>query len=112
MNNKIKEMLDEEIMSQIEEVSILDADSDEKTKAEENLEKLYRLKIENERLANEMAEKKKDRWFRAGVTVFEVGLPLIFYGVWMRVGFKFEETGSITSSVFKGLTKWFKPTKR
>lgn len=52
-----------------------------------------------------------DRCVRAGVAVGELVLPLVFYGIWMNRGFKFEETGSFTSTTFKNLLNRFRPTK-
>lgn len=52
-----------------------------------------------------------DRCVRTGVAVGELVLPLVFYGIWMNRGFKFEETGSFTSTTFKNLLNRFKPTK-
>lgn len=52
-----------------------------------------------------------DRCVRAGVAVGELVLPLVFYGIWMNKGFKFEETGSFTSTTFKNLLNRFRPTK-
>jgi hypothetical protein len=46
-----------------------------------------------------------------GIEIIGIGLPLIFYASWMRRGFKFEETGTYTSTTFKGLFNRFKPTK-
>jgi hypothetical protein len=43
-----------------------------------------------------------------GVTVL---VPIIFYNVWMKKGFEFEETGTFTSNTFKNLFSKFKPTK-
>lgn len=53
-----------------------------------------------------------DRCVRTGVAVGELVLPLVFYGIWMNRGFKFEETGAFTSTTFKNLLNRFKPTKR
>jgi len=53
-----------------------------------------------------------DRCVRTGVAVGELVLPLMFYGIWMNKGFKFEETGSFTSTTFKNLLNRFKPTKK
>ncbi len=53
-----------------------------------------------------------DRCVRTGVAVGELVLPLMFYGIWMNRGFKFEETGSFTSTTFKNLLNRFKPTKK
>ena len=52
-----------------------------------------------------------DRCVRTGVAVGELVLPLVFYGVWMNRGFKFEESGSFTSTTFKNLLNRFRPTK-
>lgn len=53
-----------------------------------------------------------DRCVRTGVAVGELVLPLVFYGIWMNRGFKFEETGAFTSTTFKNLLNRFKPTKK
>lgn len=76
-----------------------------------------KLETENgergERLGKmQVAEQSKDRIFRAGIAAAEIVLPLIFYAVWMRKGFKFEETGTFTSTTFRGLFGKFKPTKK
>ena len=52
-----------------------------------------------------------DRCVRTGVAVGELVLPLVFYGIWMNRGFKFEETGAFTSTTFKNLLNRFRPTK-
>jgi hypothetical protein len=52
-----------------------------------------------------------DRYLKLGIEIIGIGLPLIFYASWMRRGFKFEETGTYTSTTFKGLFNRFKPTK-
>jgi hypothetical protein len=52
-----------------------------------------------------------DRCVRTGVAVAELVLPLVCYGIWMRKGFQFEETGSFTSTTFKNLLNRFRPTK-
>ena len=57
---------------------------------------------------------KHDNWLayvKLGIELLSVIGPLVFYGIWMRRGLKFEETGTITSSIFKGLIGKFKPTK-
>lgn len=52
-----------------------------------------------------------DRCMRTGMDVAGLVLPLVCYGVWMNRGFKFEETGSFTSTTFKNLLNRFRPTK-
>ena len=60
----------------------------------------------------ELSEQVKDRYFRVGIAVAEIGLPLVFYAVWMKRGFEFEESGAYTSTTFRGLFNRFKPTKK
>lgn len=123
---EIKKMLDEEIKTEIQGLSKYETGSKEKSAAIEDLAKLYRLKIEeNEKEDNmiiqefecklkedQKSEQIKDRYFRLGISAAELILPLIFYAFWMRRGFKFEETGTYTSTTFKGLFNRFRPTKK
>lgn len=133
----IDELLSEEIAKEIRELNYLETGSKEKSAAIDDLTQLYKLRIEEnksvwdaddkfERRAMEketnardnevkriqIAEQVKDRYFRVGIAAAELVLPLVFYGVWMKRGFKFEETGAFTSSTFKGLINRFRPTKK
>lgn len=115
---KIQELLKEEIISEIHAIANMQSGSEEKGKAIDDLDKLYRLKIEDEKLDWERETKKsqqsdqaKDRYFKVGTTLVEIAIPLIFYGIWMNRGFKFEETGAYTSTTFRNLFSRFKPTK-
>ena len=130
MNEEIKDLLAEEIKTEIRNLSTLEPGSKEKSTAIDNLVKLYKLRIEetkNEWDFNEkynahesdkqfkkaqLEEQVKDRYFRLGVEAAGIILPLIFYGIWMRKGFKFEETGTFTSTTFRGLFNRFRPTKK
>lgn len=155
MGENIKELLNEEIAAEIQAISSLDSGSEEKSKAIEDLVKLYRLRIEEtkseldaedkrsrrtlESEANvreneikksqldeqikadvqdeqykrsQLDEQVKDRYFRLGIAAAELLIPLMFYGIWMRKGFKFEETGTYTSTTFRGLFNRFRPTKK
>lgn len=107
----VKEMLNEEIGNQISELAGLEAGTEEKSKAVDDLSKLYKLKIEESKNATELQEKKKDRIFSVVKDVALAGIPMIFYAHWMKKGFKFEETGTFTSTTFRGLFNKFKPTK-
>ena len=134
---RIEELLEEELIEQIKALSELEPGSDKKTKAIDDLAKLYRVRIEenktvwdadekyNRRVLDEklnttdsdfksqqMTEQVKDRYFKVGIAAAELMIPLIFYGVWMNKGFRFEETGTITSGTFKGLINRFRPTKK
>lgn len=89
-------------------------------------EKVYRRDVDAQHEQNELdwqtreeqfkkdqlAEQIKDRYFKLGIEVAGIVLPLIFYATWMKRGFKFEETGTYTSTTFRGLFNRFRPTKK
>lgn len=141
MNEEIKKMLEEVIAEEIDEVSSLKSGTDEKSKAVDDLAKLYKLHIESEKIKLEhteksqkqiadnrneienrsmeddfrkkqLAEQRLDRYVKIGITGCELILPLIFYGVWMKRGFKFEENGTYTSGTFRTLWSHFRPAKK
>lgn len=137
MDEEIRNLLSEEIKTEIEDLSSLDPGSKEKSQAIENLATLYRLKIEeskadwdadekynrrimeenqqsveNAQKSEQLSEQVKDRYFRVGIAAAEIVLPLAFYALWMKKGFKFEETGTYTSTTFRGLFSRFRPTKK
>ena len=137
MDENISKMLDEVIEAQISGLGSMTFGSSEREKAVSDLAELYRLKIEEvkgdreyeeklRRLENEevdqsrerdlkyaqLAEQAKERYFKYGLAAAETLATLLFYGRWMKKGFKFEETGTFTSATFKGLINRFRPTKR
>ena len=155
MSENIKELLNEEIAAEIQAISSLNSGSEEKSKAIEDLAKLYRLRIEETKSELDAEDKRsrrtleseanvreneikksqldeqikadvqdeqykrsqlddqvKDRYFKLGIAAAELLIPLMFYGIWMRKGFKFEETGTYTSTTFRGLFNRFRPTKK
>ena len=121
MNENINELLDEEIAAEIQSISEMKDGSTEKSKAISDLATLYKLRIEeNKNLweadekydRRKMEEEIKDRYFKVGIAAAELMIPLVFYGIWMNKGFKFEETGAYTSTTFKGLFNRFRPTKK
>ena len=155
MGESIKELLNEEIAAEIQAISSLDSGSEEKSKAIEDLAKLYRLRIEETKSEldaedkrsrrtleseasireneikksqldeqikadvqdehykrSQLDEQVKDRYFKLGIAAAELLIPLMFYGIWMRKGFKVEETGNYTSTTFRGLFNRFRPTKK
>lgn len=155
MSENIKELLNEEIAAEILAISSLPSGSEEKSKAIEDLAKLYRLRIEETKSEldaedkrsrrtleseasvreneikksqldeqikadvqdeqykrSQLDEQVKDRYFKLGIAAAELLIPLMFYGIWMRKGFKFEETGTYTSTTFRGLFNRFRPTKK
>lgn len=94
-----------------------DTDYDEKlyrrdVDAQHEQEELDRQAREEQFKKDQLAEQIKDRYFKLGIGVAEIVLPLIFYATWMKRGFKFEETGTYTSTTFRGLFNRFRPTKK
>jgi len=130
MDEEIRKLLEEEIKAEIRDLSTLEPGSKEKSTAIEDLAKLYKLRIEETKnewdfsekydaregdiqlKKDQLEEQVKDRYFRLGVEAAGIILPLIFYAIWMKRGFKFEETGTYTSTTFRGLFNRFKPTKK
>lgn len=142
MDENIRKALEEEILSEFEDLKSLTPGTEKQQMVIENIAKLYRLELEeaksdadwdetcNRRDADarhernelekqsreeqikkdQLAEQKKDRYFRLGVEAVGIILPMMFYASWMRRGFKFEETGTFTSTTFRGLFNRFKPT--
>lgn len=152
---QLKDLLSEEIKTQIQDLSKLNPGSAEQSKAVDDLATLYKLKIDETKMEldfdekqarrkmdkenrlkddaikekqlkdensvrehdelirkEQLAEQVKDRYIRLGIAAAEIILPLIFYSKWMKKGFKFEETGTFTSTTFRGLFNRFKPTKK
>ncbi len=129
MADNISEQLDDVIEKRLKEFDYYDPDSENTKQAVEAIEKLYKLKIEERKVEGELYEKQKtreneedvknkelhekrvDRWVNGAITVASTAASLVFYGIWMNKGFKFEETGSFTSTTFKGLFNRFRPMK-
>ena len=123
MDKEMKRLLEEEIKTEIRDLSALPSGSDEKSLAIDDLAKLYKINIEEtkvildygenrERDKSLKSEQEKDRYLRYGIEVAGMILPLIFYNIWMNKGFKFEKNGTFTSTTFRGLFNRFKPTKK
>lgn len=140
MSDNIRELLDEEIESNLEVLKTLPPGSEEYQKVVGTLGKLHSLRIEELKVGDENVDRyvkreiekqnfeaemnfkremhdvdavanAKDQYIKYGLEVVGIVLPLIFYGIWMNKGFKFEETGSFTSTTFRGLIGKFKPKK-
>lgn len=130
MDEEIRGLLEEELITGIQELANLETGSKERSTAIEDLTKLYRLKIEEDKTVLEfndkciekqndnfnkneqLKEQIRDRYFRIGLEAAGIILPLTFYAIWMKRGFKFEETGTYTSTTFRGLFNRFKPTAK
>ena len=137
MSDEIKKELEKEILKEIQDLSALESGSKEMDSAIENLATLYKLNIEEVKIEHEAMEKAydrgsadetsvrdlelkqrtldesiKDRYFKLGLDVAGLIVPIIFYGIWMGRGLKFEETGTFTSTTFRCLINRFKPTQK
>ena len=126
--DEIRELLDEAIKKELERIIKMD-NGEEKTRAINDLVKFYQLRNEETKINYDFEEnykrlerdeelekrnwieKVKDRYFKAGIEILGIVLPLIFYAAWTRRGFKFEETGTFTSTTFRNLFSRFRPTK-
>ena len=91
--------------------------------AEEKRERrvMERARQENERAnqgleeafkRRQLKEQAINRYVKVGIAAAELIAPLIFYAVWMKRGFKFEETGTFGSTTFRNLFNRFKPTAK
>ena len=112
------ELLNEVINLQLDNLKKIEPGSDDHMKATDSLAKLYKLKIEQETALLENDSKidiykkeNRNSLLKMGIEVAGIVLPLAFYASWMTKGFKFEETGTFTSSTFRGLFQKFKTTK-
>lgn len=107
----IRNELDAAILEAFRRLKAADPNTDEYANALSDLEHLYKMRIEEDK---QVPKKERDieRILKYTMYGAEIGLPLLFYTVWMATGFKFEETGTYCSPTFKGLIKFFRPTKR
>lgn len=125
----IRALLEEELNTQFENLKELEFGSVAYDKAVDDLAKLYKLKMEEDGKNKELNLKKEQQhiehsikyddllknlkldYFKLGVEIAGIILPLAFYASWMKKGFKFEESGTFTSTTFRGLFQKFKTTK-
>jgi hypothetical protein len=116
--NDLRTLLEVHIGHQFGDLATLEPGSVEQTVVVNNIEKLYKIMIDEDRLESEKAIKiaqtkneNRNRYIQFGLEAAGIVLPLAFYASWMSKGFKFEETGSFTSTTFRGLFSRFRPTK-
>lgn len=123
---EIKNLLDDAIVEAIQNLENLEPGSAERASAVAELDKLYRLKIEETKVDKEYEEKwhnrvenqvvfeedVKSRKIDHVLRIVGIATPLIFSAVQMHKVFKFEETGTITSAASRwtlnGLPKLWK----
>lgn len=130
---ELNERLDKELEQRFEDLENLKTGSDEQGKATDNIVKLYKLRmdeneqensknadedkavLERHKLELEEQKAKDDKLIRILTTVTSVGVTIAGFAVgshWYGKGFKFEETGTICSSTFKGLMRDFRFFKK
>ena len=126
---ELNERLDKELERRFEDLGNLETGSDEQGKATDNIVKLYKLRmdeneqensknadedkavLERHKLELEEQKAKDDKLIRILTTVTSVGVTIVG-SHWYGKGFKFEETGTICSSTFKGLMRDFRFFKK
>ena len=130
---ELNERLNKELERRFEDLENLETGSDEQGKATDNIVKLYKLRMdENEQESSKNADEDKavlerhkleleeqkakdDKLIRILTAATSVGVTIAGFAVgshWYGKGFKFEETGTIWSSTFKGLMKDFRFFKK
>lgn len=125
MEDKVQVLLNEVIEKDIRNLSNLDAGSEARSKAVEELKNLHEMRIEEAKIEQgkvnviftkedkeaQLKSQAFDRWVNIGV---QVGLAIggwVAYDVWYRRGLRFEETGSITSPMTRNLLSRLIPKK-
>jgi hypothetical protein len=108
MDNKKRELLEEEIKTQIENLKYLSGE--EYTAMVQNIEKMYKLNIEdvNTEAQRELEkvkakDQKLDKNIDRGINLGMFGAQMGIFWYWLNKGFKFEETGMFASPSFKNL---------
>lgn len=116
--DQTRELLTRQIDTDIQSLASMEAGSEEKTATIDGLTKLYRLKIEETQNERELEAKKaerdilkRDKIIGRALDAASIGLPLIFSAIWMRKGFRFEETGAYTSQTFRNFWSKIRPFK-
>lgn len=127
MNENIERLLNEEIAEEVKELNNLELGSDTYKVTVNGLAQLYDKSIELKKLEMEMQQKEKqmeidaelklkemegeqkDRKTKNWITAIGIGAPLVVGSFWSYKSLKFEETGTMTSTVSRnminGLTK-------
>ena len=112
MEDTTKDMLDREIESSILNLPTLENGSEERASAINDLERLYRMKTEEEEREKIPEKEKRDRRskiFDRVITIAGIVSPFVLLGIkfvtkdrWMKMGYNFEKEGDIyTSDTFK-----------
>ena len=122
MENELQKMLEEELETQIKNLSRLGSGTKEKASAVEDVTKLYRLKLEEKKDLSETLDHAKEgqlrheqlkrevifRNIQLGTEILIFIAELGFAWHWARKGFEFEKDGTFTSGTMKSLFSKFK----
>lgn len=107
------ELMEALIVTDLQSIELMAPDTEERTVATKNLETLYKIKLESEKMANDNKNAMYDRAVKVGVTGLEIVLPLLAYGKWVRDGYKLEGLNEmLTSKTLRDLARHFKPTRK
>ena len=123
--DEVQKKLEEEINAELERIAVMEDGTEEKRRATEHLEHLYRLRMDEKRFESERQDRAEEARVKAKEskrsaifkvvevcsTVIGIVAPLGCYGAWMNKGLKFEETGVLTSGTFKNFISKLRPTK-
>ena len=132
----VKDLLKEELVNEIQAISSMETGSEEQQRAVDNFSILYKLNLEQEKIDNDIdqrekqrdfeyakeeqridedrerkVEEKKNKYIQWGIDIASLVLPLSLYTKWLSKGFKFEQTGTFTSTTFRDLLKHIKPRR-
>lgn len=125
MKDKNRLLLDEVIEKEIQEISALNIGADDRADLIEELNQLYKLRIEEAKIEQARLEKYEekemkqaqlksqslDRWVNIGLQVGLTLASLIAYNIWFNRGLKFEETGTVASPMTRNLMSKMLPRK-
>lgn len=103
MNEEIKEKMEEVIQTELSNLSSLESGSEEMASAVEDIRKLHDMVRADEKMKSDKKDLNIDRAIKIGTTIGELGVPLLFYNMWMKRGFNFEKEGVVTSFHFRNL---------
>ena len=116
MDNDILALLEEEISLRFSKISWTTS-NEEYGQVLEHIKDLHNMRMAEVKAINESKDKvDKDKqelmqYIRVGVDVMLGLAPVVAYACFVRQGFRFEETGTISSGIFKGIIQKIKLTK-
>lgn len=101
MADETKKKLNNEIESVLDCLERIEPDSENYKTIVENLETLYRLKIdENTTIVDEL-KNLVDNKTKLILGIGGLVIATVFDGVWMRKGLRFEQTGSFNATTYR-----------